>query len=153
MFASICQWGGVRLPTQDADAVVANLHRAAQRNAQQPAAMNSAWTKLYAMFYPDDFVIYDSRVATALVAIAETVLEDAELQGFKAQYPSLGVIAGRGGTRPRATRAVWRNAYLSWPAQLDANRLVAVIVQVLNARSGLTYSARQLEAVLFMEGY
>ncbi|NWB95825.1 hypothetical protein HX882_08005 [Pseudomonas gingeri] len=97
MFASICQWGGVRLPTQDADAVVANLHRAAQRNAQQPAAMNSAWTKLYAMFYPDDFVIYDSRVATALVAIAETVLEDAELQGFKAQYPSLGVaVVGRG---------------------------------------------------------
>lgn len=153
LFAAICQWGGVRLPTQDADTVVANLQRAAQRDAQQPAAMNSAWTKLYAMFYPEDFVIYDSRVATALVAIAEAVLAEDELASFKTQYPNLGVIAGRGGSRPRATRSAWRNAYLSWPAQLEANRLVAAIVHVLNARSGLTYGTRQLEAVLFMEGY
>ncbi|WP_141231829.1 hypothetical protein [Pseudomonas sp. Irchel s3a12] len=153
LFASICKWGGVRVPTQDANAVVANLQRAANRNAQQPAAMNSAWTKLYAMFYPDDFVIYDSRVATALVAIAEAVLDDAELDNFKSQYPDLGLIGGRGGSRPRATRAGWRNAYMSWPAQLDANRLVAAIVQALNVRSGSAYSARQLEAVLFMEGY
>ena len=153
LFASICQWGGVRLPTQDADSVVANLQRVANRNAQNPAAMNSAWTKLYAMFYPDDFVIYDSRVATALVAIAEAVFDDVELDSFKTQYPNLGLIAGRGGSRPRATRTVWRNAYMSWPAQLDANRLVASIVEALNTRSGLSYSARQLEAVLFMEGY
>ncbi|ROM33631.1 hypothetical protein BK648_22855 [Pseudomonas poae] len=153
LFTAICQWGGVRLPTQEADAVVVNLQRAADRNAQKPAAMNSAWTKLYAMFCPDDFVIHDSRVATALVAIAEAVFNDDELDSFKVQYPNLGLIAGRGGSRPRATRTIWRNAYMSWPAQLDANRLVASIVQALNARSGLTYSARQLEAVLFMEGY
>ncbi|MBB6286308.1 hypothetical protein FBY10_104272 [Pseudomonas sp. SJZ103] len=153
LFASICQWGGVRLPTQDADSVVANLQRAANHNAQNPAAMNSAWTKLYAMFYPDDFVIYDSRVATALVAIAEAVFDDVELDSFKTQYPNLGLIAGRGGSRPRATRTVWRNAYMSWPAQLEANRLVASIVQALNARSDVAYNARQLEAVLFMEGY
>lgn len=153
LFAAICQWGGVRLPTQDAEEVVANLQRAAQRDAEKPAAMNSAWTKLYAMFYPEEFVIYDSRVATALVAIAEAVFENDELATFKAQYPNLGVIDGRGGSRPRATRAAWRNAYLSWAAQLDANRLVAAMVQALNARSGLTYSTRQVEAVLFMEGY
>ncbi|MGY3322104.1 MULTISPECIES: hypothetical protein [Pseudomonas] len=153
LFASICQWGGVRLPTRDADAVVANLQRAANRNAQNPAAMNSAWTKLYAMFYPDDFVIYDSRVATALVGIAEAVFVDAELDSFKAHYPNLGLIAGRGGSRPRATRTVWRNAYMSWPAQLDANRLVASIARSLSTRSGLAYNVRQLEAVLFMEGY
>lgn len=153
LFAAICQWGGVRLPTEDAGAVVANLQRAAKRDAQQPAAMNSAWTKLYAMFYPGDFVIYDSRVATALVGIAEAVLDITELAGFKQQYPHLGVIAGRGGSRPRATATPWRNAYLSWPAQLEANQVVASIVQALNARSGLAYSARQLEAVLFMEGY
>ncbi len=153
LFTSICKWGGVRVPTQDANAVVANLQRAANRNPRQPAAMNSAWTKLYAMFYPDAFVIYDSRVATALVGIAEAVLDDAELDSFKAQYPDLGLIAGRGGSRPRATRAGWHNAYMSWPAQLDANRLVAAILRALHARSGLAYSARQLEAVLFMEGY
>lgn len=153
LFETICQWGGVRVPTQDAKEVISNLQLAAKRSAQHPAAMNSAWTKLYAMFYPDDFVIYDSRVATALVAIAEAVFNDSELVSFKAQYPNLGVINGRGGSRPRTPRTVWRNAYLSWPAQLDANRLLAAIILTLNARSGLTWNVRQLEAMLFMEGY
>lgn len=153
LFALICQWGGVRLPTQNANEVIRNLQLAAKRSAQQPAAMNSAWTKLYAMFYPDDFVIYDSRVATALVAIAEAVFSDAELASFKTLYPGLGVIIGRGGSRPRTTRTVWRNAYLSWSAQLDANRLLAAIVRSLDTRSGLTWNVRQLEAMLFMEGY
>jgi len=153
LFASICQWGGVRTPTQDADEVVVNLQRAASCNAQQAAAINSAWTKLYAIFYPDDFVIYDSRVATALVTIAEAVMDDTELKAFKTQYPHLGFINGRGGSRPRAPRTVWRNAYMSWPAQLDANRLVAAIVHALNKQTGSAYSIRQVEAVMFMEGY
>lgn len=153
LFASICQWGGVRTPTQDANEVVANLRRAGSRSAQQAAAMNSAWTKLYAMFYPDDFVIYDSRVATALVTIAEAVMTDTELSEFKTLYPHLGFINGRGGSRPRASRTVWRNAYKSWPAQLDANRLVGAIVCALIERTGFEYSTRQVEAVMFMEGY
>ncbi|UVJ43905.1 hypothetical protein NVV94_25880 [Pseudomonas sp. LS1212] len=153
LFADICAWGGVQLPTDDAQVVVDNLIRAESRSRKTPASINSAWTKLYAIFYPDDFVIYDSRVATAMVAIAEQCMSDSELDTFKNSYPHLGKIAGRGGSRPRATATFWRNAYTSWPAQLDANELAKKVLSQLNRRLNKTYSLRQLEAVLFMEGY
>lgn len=153
LFSEICQWGGVRLPTEDPQVVVDNLCLAAQKSQRSPASMNSAWTKLYAIFYPDDFLIYDSRVATALVSIAESVMADTDLSAFRKAYPSLGVISGRGGSRPRATRTFWSNAYTSWSAQLDANDLAKTVLISLNQRGGHTYSLRQLEAVLFMEGY
>lgn len=153
LFADICAWGGVRLPTDDAQVVVENLTRAQRQSRQTPASMNSAWTKLYAIFYPDDFVIYDSRVATAMIAIAEQCMSDCELITFKKSYPNLGKVAGRGGSRPRATATFWRNAYTSWPAQLDANELATKVLSQLNRRLHKTYSLRQLEAVLFMEGY
>lgn len=153
LFRDICDWGGVKLPTQDAALVVRNIDEARKHSAASPAAMNSAWTKLYAIFFPDLYVIYDSRVATALVGIAEAVLDDSELDGFKQQYPALGTVAGRGGSRPRATRAYWKNAYTAWNAQLDANALSAKILAALNQQQGSTHSLRELEAVLFMEGY
>ncbi|WCD81851.1 hypothetical protein [Pseudomonas sp. TUM22785] len=152
LFQDICDWGGVKLPTRDAAVVVHNLGEAHKHTPSSSAAMNSAWTKLYAIFYPDDFVIFDSRVATALVSIAEAVLDDAELTGFKQQYPALGTVAGRGGSRPRATRSYWKNAYTSWQAQLDANLLSKRILSALNGEDG-KYTLRELEAVLFMEGY
>lgn len=153
LFSDVCQWGGVRLPTDDPQIVETNLQLAAQQRKDKPAAMNSAWTKLYAIFYPDDFVIYDSRVATALISIAEDTMEESDLSSFRKSYPDLGVVAGRGGTRPRGTRLQWRNAYTSWSAQLDANKLVKKIASILNKRSGANYNLRQLEAILFMEGY
>jgi len=153
LFSDICQWGGVRLPTDDPQIVKTNLQLAAQHRRDKPAAMNSAWTKLYAIFYPDDFVIYDSRVATALISIAEDTMEESDLNSFRRSYPGLGVVAGRGGTRPRGMRLHWRNAYTSWSAQLDANKLVKKTACILNKRSGENYNLRQLEAILFMEGY
>jgi len=153
LFAEICKWGGVRLPTEDAQLVVDNLLLAIHKDRKRPAAMNSAWTKLYAFFYPEGFVIYDSRVATALVSMAESVMADVDLIAFKKIYPGLGRVSGRGGSRPRATCSRWRNAYTSWSAQLDANDLVQAMLAVLNLRAKGSYSLRQLEAVLFMEGY
>lgn len=153
LFADICAWGGVQVPTDDAQVVVDNLIRAEHQSRQTPALMNSAWTKLYAIFYPDDFVIYDSRVATAMIAIAEQCMSDSELVTFKNSYPNIGKVAGRGGSRPRTTATFWRDAYTSWPAQLDANKLAAKVLSHLNRRLHKTYSLRQLEAVLFMEGY
>lgn len=153
LFADICAWGGVQVPTDDAQVVVDNLIRAELQSRQTPALMNSAWTKLYAIFYPDDFVIYDSRVATAMIAIAEQCMSDSDLVTFKNSYPNIGNVAGRGGSRPRTTATFWRNAYTSWPAQLDANKLAAQILSQLNRRLHKSYSLRQLEAVLFMEGY
>lgn len=152
-FADICKWGGVRLPTQDAQVVVANLRRAKRRNRKHLAATNSAWTKLYAIFYPDDFLIHDSRVATAFIGLAEEALSQAEIALLRQRYPALGRVGGRGGSRPRATRLAWRNAYTCWAAQLDANALGQAMLAALNQPGDVSYKLRHLEAVLFMEGY
>ncbi|MDF0732675.1 hypothetical protein P0Y43_18470 [Pseudomonas entomophila] len=153
LFDAICGWGGVRVPTSDPDVVVGNLGLAAKMNRHQPASMNSAWTKLYAMFYPSDFLIFDSRVATAFVSIAEAVMSDDELLQFQSRYPALGRVTGRGGTRPRATRVRWRNGYACWRAQLDANALGQKMLDAINAQADQQYTLRELEAMLFMEGY
>jgi len=153
LFAEICEWGGVRLPTEDAQVVVDNLRLAQRSSRKQAAAMNSAWTKLYAMFYPDDFLIYDSRVATALLGLAEQALTDIDVALLRQRYPALGRVAGRGGSRPRSTRMVWRNAYTCWAAQLDANALGQAMLAALNQAAPGQYRLRHLEATLFMEGY
>lgn len=153
LFADICKWGGVRLPTQDAQVVVANLRRAKRRNRKHLAATNSAWTKLYAIFYPDDFLIHDSRVATAFIGLAEDALSQAEIALLRQRYPALGRVGGRGGSRPRVTRLAWRNAYTCWAAQLDANALGQAMLAALNQPGDVSYKLRHLEAVLFMEGY
>ena len=152
LFSEICQWGRVPLPPEAPSAVVRNLQLAKAQVEGEEAKMNSAWTKLYAFFYPDEFVIYDSRVATAIISIVENALTDAEIDQFRTSYPALGFMEGMGGKR-RGTRLNWKNAYSSWAAQLDANRLVKKVLTELNSRSGSSYSLRQLEAVLFMEGY
>lgn len=153
LFAQICEWGGVRLPTEDAQVVVDNLRLAQRRSRRQAAAMNSAWTKLYAIFYPDDFLIHDSRVATALLGLAEQALPDADVKLLRQRYPALGRVSGRGGSRPRATRLAWRNAYTCWAAQLDANALGQAMLAALNQAGPEQYTLRHLEATLFMEGY
>ncbi|WP_060484216.1 hypothetical protein [Pseudomonas sp. NBRC 111123] len=153
LFAEICAWGGVRVPTEDAQVVVDNLRLAQRRSRRQAAAMNGAWTKLYAMFYPDDFLIYDSRVATALLELAEQALTDNDVALLRQRYPALGRVAGRGGSRPRSTSMVWRNAYTCWAAQLDANALGQAMLVALNQAGSEQYRLRHLEATLFMEGY
>lgn len=152
LFTEICNWGKVSLPTTDAQYIVDQLLIAQRGRRTQAAAMNSAWTKLYAIFFPEDFVIYDSRVATALLLIGETVMSDSELEIFKQRYPALGQIAGRGGSRYCA-RTYWRHAWGKWSAQLDANTLVKRVLAALNQRTQSQYRLRELEAVLFMEGY
>ncbi|WP_153774945.1 hypothetical protein [Pseudomonas sp. MNR3A] len=153
LFTDICKWGGVRVPTQDPQVVIDNLRLAKLRNRTQIAAMNSAWTKLYAVFYPEDFLIYDSRVATAFLALAEAALSDVDITQLRQRYPALGRVAGRGGSRPRATYLAWRNAYRCWAAQLDANALGRAMLAAVDQSGPEQYTLRHLEATLFMEGY
>lgn len=155
LFQEICKWGGVPLPSVSPALVVDNIRAAREASIARPAHMNSAWTKLYAIFFPEQFVIYDSRVATALIAIAEATSNSLELDEFKRAFPAIGSIVGRGGTRPRAFRSHWRNAYGSWAAQLEANKLCAEVLAVLNHEKPIdqVVRLRELEAVLFMEGY
>ncbi len=129
--------------------------------------VDSTLTKLYACAAPGNFVIYDSRVATAIVSIAEDIFRVKALSSrrwvdtakvFQGAYPHLGVFPGDhvAGTRPRGTRFKWRRARAVVAAQYEANDLCQRICAVLNKseeRSKRRWTLREVEAVLFMAGY
>lgn len=127
-------------------------------------SVDSTLTKLYAFARPDDYVIYDSRVAAAIMTVAEDIYRpktadnNAVVTCFRHHYPNLGLYGGSGGTRPRGYRAGsgWPPAYEVIRAQLDANDLCIRIRDCLNSTEEdgrSTWTLREVEAVLFMEGY
>lgn len=128
--------------------------------------VDSTLTKLYAFADPWEFVIYDSRVAAAILSIAEDIYryktidkvrQETVDQQFARCFPALGRYAGAGGTRPRGFRwQGWPNAYKSVKAQHDANKLCKQIVSCLNVSGEdgrSNWTLREVEAILFMEGY
>ena len=138
----------------------------------QIAVVDSTLTKLYAFTRFNDYVIYDSRVAAAIMTIAEDthrfrgervpiptgyqIIRVDTVADFQREFPKLGQYGGRGGTRPRGYRSTkWPQAYGNVGAQEDANRLCKCIVDALNRskEDGRHWSLREVEAVLFMEGY
>jgi len=97
-------------------------------------------------------------VATAIISISEDIYRRDKLNKFREIFPSLGHMdnAAQSGTRPRGRRSWWPNAYKKWPAQLEANKLCIGIRNILNDDSidgRNDWSLREVEAVLFMEGY
>jgi hypothetical protein len=131
--------------------------------------VDSTLTKLYALADPDNFVMYDSRVAAAIVSIAEDIYRVRFLRinskstrvdtvsKFCSIFNHLGTYGGTGGTRPRGLRyAKWPYAYASVSAQLQANELCMAIRDQLNSiheDNKSNWTLREVEAVLFMEGY
>jgi len=114
--------------------------------------------------FPDTCVIYDSRVAAALTSILDPAMclisDSPEWQ----EYSRLGTISGRGGSRPRNVSWRWPIGYGTWASQMAANLLCRKAVEQLNrqpiARSDYhkfgdctPWTLREVEAVLFMEGY
>jgi hypothetical protein len=128
-------------------------------------AVDSTLTKLYAFARANEYAIYDSRVAAAILTIAEDIFRPKStgtklidtVQYFQSYYPRLGLYNGTGGTRQRGYRSRnWPVAYAVVDAQYDANDLCKRIRDTLNAlkeddRS--SWTLRDVEAVLFMEGY
>ena len=162
LFRDVCIWGNVKLPEENPDILVNEVNEALRYidagQIPQNCRMNSAWTKLYAVARPDSFIIYDSRVATAIVSLLDPYMQ--RLDGAPAfePYRELGYVNGRGGTRPRTLRWEWKNGYQRWEAQYAANQLCNAIVERLNEAypkkaQGNAWSLREVESVLFMEGY
>lgn len=163
LFEDVCTWGNVRLPEGDQDILINEvdkaLHHIDTHQVPLNCRLNSAWTKLYAVARPKSFVIYDSRVATAIVSLLDPHMQRLEEAQEFEPYRDLGYINGRGGTRPRILQWRWTNAYRSWKAQYAANQLCYRIANRLNEiyqkKTGNEnlWSMREVEAVLFMEGY
>lgn len=168
LFDNVCSWGGVNRPdigdTELVDHVIQALAAIdLNETPERSLKINSAWTKLYAMLRPDLCVIFDSRVATSLIAALDPYID--LLKGdirFDA-YKSLGTVQqGRGGTRPRTFSDTWNNGYQKWNAQLAANKLCCDIRDYLNMhivrddfakQDNTEWTLREVEAVLFMDGY
>jgi hypothetical protein len=159
LFRDICRWGGVKYPKISRDRLMTTAQQTLNciRSGDIPdeLPLNSAWTKLYAIAKPNDFVIYDSRVAAAITSILDPYRPRLLRSSAFKRYKDLGYINGRGGSRPRALVHHWDNGYQNWRAQIAANELCASVVKILNRerRKKTTWNLREVEAVLFMEGY
>jgi hypothetical protein len=168
-FKATCVWGGVKLPEPDSSILAAEVLRGRQAllQKQRPPSscrLNSAWTKLYALALPEQCVIYDSRVAAAVTSILDPTMNLAAGRPEWRSYRALGTIQGRGGSRPRDLRWAWPNGYKVWASQMAANLLCCAVRKEVNQQAMMRsdcrklndpslWTLREVEAVLFMEGY
>jgi hypothetical protein len=170
-FASrVFEWGGVVQRTdydwQDVEAV---LGSAVEGCARANARMNSGWTKVAAfatahLELERNLVIWDSRVAHSLVQRIDRILHEAGHREVPEQFLNIGWVPGRGGSRSRRQIALkgWRNGYQKWEFVYAGSALVRAICNELNSRERLLasddrktepWTLRQVEMVLFMDGY
>jgi len=167
-FKCACAWGSVKLPESDPGRLAKEVLQVVDalsegREPPSDCRLNSAWTKLYAFALPDRCVIYDSRVAAALTSILDPAARLISGSPKWRPYLGLGTISGRGGSRPRDLSGKWPIGYGSWMGQMAANLLCRKVLDELNeqtkARSDCRkcddtpWTLREVEAVLFMEGY
>lgn len=172
IYTEIKNWGGITkgdfVTSSDVINALNTVHSYVINGQSTSVKINSTWTKVYALAFPESFVIYDTRVAYAIISIAEDIYRpsysensnvESNINQFKSTFNEIGIMptAARGGTRPRGVRyQSWPNAYGSWRAQLQANELCKGICDCLNAKKmdgRDNWTLREVESVLFMEGY
>jgi len=163
LFADICRWGGVKVPDIDNEKLELNVIEVLtcidkEQLPPKSCGINGAYTKLYALARPTKFVIFDSRVAAALISILDPYMESISLHQSWTKYDGLGYVSGRGGSRPRLTNWSWKPGYQKWEAQFAANALCLDVLKRINSDLNLfglemPLTLRELEAILFMEGY
>lgn len=166
----VFRWGGV---PQDPDTVTPSTVQAVYEaalhdDAAARANMNSGWTKVaaFATVHLEEAqsgrpqVIWDSRVATAIVSRLERVVP-AHVD-IADVFSCVGTVSGRGGTRPRDLARNWPSGYGTWRGQVAGSRIVRDIRDILNEEGyslpqfedGLVrWTTRDVEMVLFMDGY
>jgi hypothetical protein len=170
--AETLRWG--RVPQRDGfdeATVEAVFRRALGLPGGETAPMNSGWTKVAAMataFLEGErdrapHVIWDSRVSTSIVWRLDRMLAKTPGSDPKGPFTGLGVVGGRGGTRPRSLELHWAHPYGRWWGQEAGSAMVREIRDVLNqgghgwmplsdGGEG-RWTIRGVESVLFMDGY
>lgn len=168
-------WGGV--PQDPATITAANVLEvfvdALAENRNSKALMNSGWTKVaaFATAFLEDLdggkpqVIWDSRVASALIGRLDGLMPAGVHDSVRAIFPDIGTVPGRGGSRPKAFSMPWPLGYQRWATQVSGSALVREIRDILNNRKDLyplmplpaekvgKWTTRGVEMVLFMDGY
>jgi hypothetical protein len=91
-------------------------------------------------------------------SLGERTQRQSTIRLLRDHFPYLGRYKGEaGGTRPRGYRENWPDdGWRNVNAQYDANRLCTLITQTINewSEGGRdNWKLREVEAVLFMDGY
>ncbi|PTB30674.1 hypothetical protein C9I56_00165 [Paraburkholderia caribensis] len=163
-------WGGVPQRAFDDKTVETVIVSAIQRKVLPGALMNSGWTKVAAFatahLEPEGaLVIWDSRVAHSLIRRIDRLLVAQNVQTVPDSLNAIGRVPGRGGSRtppPKYVVEGWGNGYKSWASVFAGSALVRAIRDELNAREEIAsapgvlpqpWTLRQVEMVLFMDGY
>lgn len=125
------------------------------------APMNSGWTKVaaFASFGwagVQEQVIWDSRVAHSLIRRLDCILVASGVNAIPNCLADIGTGRARGGTRIGAVYHLpWPDRYGSWVTQFAGSTLVRLMRDDLNNRKigGRVWTLREVEMVLFMDGY
>lgn len=162
---AVLQWGRVPQNNVTANTVQAVIRAAITGNCAN-VPMNSGWTKVaaFATAHLENEgganVIWDSRVSWSLVRRADALLYAAGHREVPHWLAYIGRVPGRGGTRwQHPLQLRWPYAYGSWNAHFAAACLIRDIRDVLNADVALgagrttAWTTREVEMVLFMDGY
>ncbi len=166
IFFQICFWNHIPLPENNSAILAREVQEVICRLQENEIPVgyriNVAWSKLYALLLPENFVFYDSRISTALLSILDPYMNVISRTEIWEKYNFLGSIPGRGGTRPRKYSWKWKNGYGNWKTQISANRLLLDIQSRLNSEEGKNnplsgnqrnWTLHESESVLFMQGY
>ena len=162
-------WGGVPQRNVTAEQVDCVIQTALGQGDDLRAPMNSGWTKVAAIATSHleaegrSQAIWDSRVAWCVVRRLDAILTSWGQQQVPACLPHIGRVPGRGGTRwSTQLRLKWPNAYMRWDAHFEASDLIREVRDELNRRGLVAplpdgsegpWTVRQVEMVLFMDGY
>lgn len=166
IFFQICFWSQINIPESNPGILAREVQEVVYKlqAGEIPVGyrLNSSWSRLYALLLPDHFAIFDSRISAAILSILDPFMPVISRTPNWEKYSSLGSIPGRGGTRPRKYSWKWKNGYGSWKTQISANKIILDIQTRLNSEeqksnklsgNNRTWTLREIEAVLFMQGY
>jgi hypothetical protein len=165
----VFKWGGVQQKPFNGQ-VVLDVIRVALSCEPGDAPMNSGWTKVaaFSTYHLDkqgrSQSIWDSRFSNSLLRRFDKLLFSSSHKTLPAWLPKIGTVPGRGGTRLEPFRGNfhWPSGYRSWQAHFAASDILRRIASKLNEgtlrplgirTSKNSWSIREVEMVLFMDGY
>lgn len=137
-------WGGMPLRIHtpaDTDLLNRVIVKATNWGLNNPAPMNSSWTKIASIFgYSQGNTIWDSRVSTAVCFRLACLFKDAGVSAAHArqEFPGIGFIAGRSSrvsSRMALIKEYWRSTYQQWSGHISGSQLMGEISDALIAQN------------------